>query len=80
MPDTRPVNPPDIVDTMPDGEGFSIDTNNMDVGQMYLLEYQGDRFEIEKRDDGALVVYEVVTMRDWPRFAWVTLMRILRRR
>lgn len=80
MPNERPASPPEIVTISPDGEEFSVDLNGMEIDRMYQFEYQGDGYAIKKRPSGALVMYEIVTVRDWPRLALMTLVCVLRRR
>ena len=32
--------------------GFELDLNNMEVGKMYLVEYDGSKYEVMKNDRG----------------------------
>lgn len=75
MADNRMVNPPHII-TIHDN-GFSVDLDGMEVGRMYVLEFDGGRYEIAKRDDGALAVYEVLRLRDMHRIVAVLSWRAL---
>ena len=39
--------------------GFELDLNNMRVGEIYLVEYDGSKYEVMKNDKGELELYEV---------------------
>ena len=53
---TVPVNPPEIVDI--EGDEFSIDLDNMETLQPYMMEFLDSRYVIWKNQDGALVMTE----------------------
>ena len=39
---------------------IDVDIENLDEGECYRVDYQGDVYGIEKLDDGQLVFYEVM--------------------
>lgn len=52
-----PLDPPDIVSK--NGEGFSINMNNMEQGRHYMMTFEGSKFVLWKNYAGALVIREV---------------------
>lgn len=39
---------------------IDIDTENLEEGKVYSIEYQGDNYGIEKLSDGKIIFYEAV--------------------
>ena len=70
------VNPLGVV-TIND-DSFTLNTDMMIVGQTYIVEFQGERLNVVKTDDDAIIVSEMIHIFEVPLFVCVKVWRAIR--